>query len=278
MRPSSVVVDGTLGLGGHAEAILERLGPEGRLIGFDKDPAAIEKARERLNRFGKRLMIIRDDFKNMAGRLRESGTGSVDGVLLDLGVSSMQLADGARGFSFLKDGPLDMRMDPQNPRSAADIVNRSQERELTKILWDFGEERYARRIAERIVSERSKTKISTTGQLERAIFHAVPKAARYGRVHPATRSFQALRIVVNDELGSLKAFLSAAVSHLSTGGRAVIISFHSLEDRIVKRAFREWEAQRLGRALTKKPVVPGRRETNENPRSRSAKLRAFVKE
>lgn len=277
IQKPAVIVDGTLGSGGHAEEILRRLGPKGKLIGFDKDPEAVREAAERLERFGEQAMIIRDDFKNIARRLSQANVHSADGVLLDLGVSSMQLDREQRGFSFSKNGPLDMRMDPQSALSATEIVNHYPEKELADIFWNFGQERHSRRIASRIVRERSRKKILTTAALEQVIFHSVPRTYRYGRIHPATRSFQALRIVVNDELGSLQRFLSEVVSLLKPRGRVVIISFHSLEDRLVKQAFREFERQGLGQVLTKKPVVAGEPEIQENPRARSAKLRVFEK-
>lgn len=276
-KEGSVIVDGTLGAGGHAEAILEKLGTRGRLVGFDKDPAALDAVAARLKKFGEQALMIQDDFKNIQNRLQEAGIASVDGILLDLGISSVQLDDESRGFSFSKKGPLDMRMNPKNPLSAKEVVNRTGERELADLLWQYGEERFARRIADRIVRERSKKTIETTEALEDIIFRAVPASHRHGRIHPATRSFQALRIVVNDELGSLKAFLSVVISTLASGGRVVIISFHSLEDRAVKLAFRDFEKKLWGRVLTKKPVTPGESEEAENPRSRSAKLRAFEK-
>lgn len=271
------MVDGTLGLGGHAEAILERMGPNGRLIGLDKDPEAVREASKRLERFGKQTMLICDDFKNTAKYLSAAELGSVQGVLLDLGVSSMQLDNPGRGFSFSKNGPLDMRMSASNPLSAEAVIHSYSEKELADIFWHYGEERYARRIAERIVRERAVKRIATTAELEQIVFRAVPKTYRYGRIHPATRTFQALRIFVNDELGSLRSFLSEVLSWLKPGGRAVILSFHSLEDRLVKQSFREFGRQGLGRVLTKKPVVPGEAEIEQNPRARSAKLRVFEK-
>jgi 16S rRNA (cytosine1402-N4)-methyltransferase len=190
----------------------------------------------------------------------------------------MQLDREERGFSFSKNGPLDMRMDAQAALTAKDIVNQYSEKELSDIIWSFGEERLSRRIASRIVQERSRKKILTTSELEQVIFHSVPKSYRYGRIHPATRTFQALRIAVNDELGALKTFLSGVISILKPGGRAVIISFHSLEDRMVKLAFREFEKSDAGSVLTKKPVTASEAEIEDNPRARSAKLRAFEKD
>lgn len=273
--PGKIMVDGTLGAGGHAEAILERILPGGLLIGFDKDPEALARAKQVLARFGDRAMILHEDFRNVAGRLKALQKEKVQGMLLDLGVSSMQLDSLERGFSFKQNGPLDMRMNPQEPLTAKEIVNRYSEKELLEILWTYGEERFARRIVERIVRERSKCPIETTGELEAIIFQVVPKSYRYGRIHPATRTFQALRIAVNHETEVLEAFLESVLEILDVKARLVIISFHSLEDRAVKRAFRRFEKEKAGRILTKKPVVPNDAEVSDNPRARSAKLRAF---
>lgn len=274
-RLSGVYVDGTLGLGGHAALILERLGPDGKLVGFDKDAAALEEAGKALAVYGERVMLIHDDFKNMAHKFAGLGIGRADGVLLDLGVSSMQIDQPERGFSFRFDGPLDMRMDASRGLTAADIVNEWPQKELEKIIFEYGEERFGRRIAERIERERSGRRIETTGQLAAIIASAVPAAYRHGRIHPATRTFQALRIVVNGEMESLRVFLETALDTLADGGRLVIISFHSLEDRIVKNVFREWKQGEKGTVLTKKPVIATEAEIFTNPRSRSAKLRAF---
>lgn len=220
-------------------------------------------------------MIIKDDFKNIAGRLKEAGVSGVNGMLLDLGVSSMQLDEAGRGFSFKGDGPLDMRMDPEAALTAKQIVNTTPKNELRDLLGTLGQERYAGRIAERIFQARCKRRIETTGELASIIAGAVPRNYRYGRIHPATRSFQALRITVNREIETLEIFLSQAAGCLAAGGRLVIISFHSLEDRLVKNAFKKWQAEGLGRILTKKPVVASEEETLANPRARSAKMRVF---
>ncbi len=273
--PGETAVDGTLGLGGHAALILERLGPSGRLIGFDKDPHALVEAAHFLARYGDKVMTLHDDFRNIAGRLRELGIQSADAVLLDLGVSSPQIDRPERGFSFSQEGPLDMRMDPGAGLSAREIVNRWPAQEITRILFEYGQERYARRIAERIVRERSVRPIERTTDLAAVVSAAVPAAYRHGRIHPATRAFQAFRIATNDELGSLEAFLAAAPGLLAPGARLAVISFHSLEDRLVKHAFRDWAKRGLGEVLTKKPVEASAEETAANPRSRSAKLRAF---
>lgn len=269
------MVDGTLGAAGHARAILERLGARGRLIGFDKDPLALEEAGKILACFGEKVVWIQDDFRNLAVELRQRQIRGVDGLLLDLGVSSMQLDHPGRGFSFQIEGPLDMRMNPAQALTAREIVNTYPKNRLQEILWNYGEERFARRIAERIVDTRSKRRIETTTELESIIYQAVPVFYRHGRIHPATRSFQALRVAVNDEVRALQELLDQAVALLNSRGRMVVISFHSLEDREVKTAFRRFSKEEKGRILTKKPVTPSQREIDENPRSRSAKLRAF---
>lgn len=271
------LVDGTLGLGGHAERLLERLGQDGVLIGVDKDEAALTEARKRLERFGDRLMIIHDDFRNIAKRLREMGKAGVDGLLLDLGVSSLQLDAPEKGFSFRAAGPLDMRMDQRQRLTAKDIVNTYPPADLEKILYEYGEERFARRIVSRIVETRAAKPFESTADLEALIFHTMPRSQRYGRIHPATRTFQALRIAVNDEIGALEDLLSQALSILREGGKAAVISFHSLEDRLVKNAFRSWHQEGFGKVLTKKPVRPAEAEIARNPRARSAKLRVFEK-
>jgi len=268
-RPGKLVVDATVGTGGHAEAILER-GAE--LIGIDRDPLALEVARERLSRFGKRFLLIQDNFRHLVQILRDHGVQEVDGVLFDLGMSSFQLEDPKRGFSFLKEGPLDMRMDPSQDLTAYEIVNRWSERDIARILREYGEERYARRIARTIVKSRP---IETTTQLARIVARCYPPG--YHRIHPATRTFQALRIAVNDELNALREGLLAAIKVLRPGGVVVAISFHSLEDRIVKRTFRQrWIAGEV-EILTKKPLTPTAEEVEKNPRSRSAKFRAARK-
>ena len=276
-KSGAVIVDGTLGAGGHAEAILGKLGSSGRLIGFDKDPEALSEAWSRLGSFGGKAMIVRDDFRNIGTQLKKMQIESVDGALLDLGVSSMQLGQAERGFSFQSEGPLDMRMDPSGALTAKELINTYPKNRLQEILWGYGEERFARRIAERIAETRSKRRIETTAELASIISQAVPRFYRQGRIHPATRSFQAIRIAVNDELGALRDFLSSIVQVLRPQGRVVIISFHSLEDREVKIAFREFSREKKGRVLTKKPVGSSAQEMRDNPRSRSAKLRAFEK-
>jgi 16S rRNA (cytosine1402-N4)-methyltransferase len=275
-QPGGLMVDGTLGGCGHAINLLKRLGPEGRLIGFDKDPEAVREARKTLKDFGDRVMIFHEDFKNIASRL-EFLHVKADGVLLDLGVSSPQFDRAERGFSFKLKGPLDMRMNPEELLTAKEVVNRYSEKELADVFWNFGEERYSRRIAERIVEARDIRSIESTAELESIIWQAVPATYRHGRIHPATRVFQALRIEVNKEIEALEIFLSSFLDVVETNGRVVIISFHSLEDRLVKTFFRDYARQKKGEVLTKKPVVPQIKEIQENPRSRSAKLRVFQK-
>jgi 16S rRNA (cytosine1402-N4)-methyltransferase len=269
-------VDGTLGLGGHAKRWLESTGPDGQVVGFDRDPEALLEARRVLKDYGDRAVIIHDDYRYCARHLAERRIVRVDALLLDLGVSSPQLDRAERGFSFRGTGPLDMRLDPsEDTPNAETIVNEATEEELCGIFWKYGEERFARRIAKRLVEARSKKRLTSTRDLENVIFHATPKASRFGRIHPATRCFQALRIAVNRELESLEAFLPQAPDLLEPDGRFAAITFHSLEDRLVKRAFREFEKQAAGRVLTRKPVTPSAEEKARNPRSRSAKLRVF---
>lgn len=276
-KPGDVMVDGTLGRAGHAQKILERIGPEGRLIGFDKDPQAIAAAGEVLGDFGERVMIFHDDFKNINSRLESLEHLKAQGVLLDLGVSSPQLDEAERGFSFKTDGPLDMRMNPDESLTAREVINTYSEKELSDVFWKYGEERFSRRIAKRIVEARKRARIHRTSELESVIWQSVPASYRYGRIHPATRIFQALRIEVNQEIRSLAVFLSCILDALAPSGRLVIVSFHSLEDRVVKNSFREFAKNGKGIVLTKKPVIAAFDEIQENPRSRSAKLRAFQK-
>ncbi len=264
--PGKLIVDATVGTGGHAEAILER---GARLIGIDRDPSALDLARRRLARFEGRCRLVQGNFRDLEGILAGLDAGPVDGVLFDLGVSSAQLGDAGRGFSFLKEGPLDMRMDPSQPLTAHEIVNRWPEWEIARILREYGEERYARRIARAIVRARP---IETTTELAEVVARCYPPGRH--RIHPATRTFQALRIAVNDELSALREGLLAAIRALRPGGTVVTISFHSLEDRIVKRTLRQrWIAGEV-EILTKKPLVPSAEEVARNPRARSAKLRA----
>ena len=271
-------IDATLGLGGHSWEIAKRLGAAGRLIGFDKDPAALERARERLmspptewESEWPSIELVHASFAEVAQHV---AAGSADGLLADLGVSSMQLEDAARGFSFQAEGPLDMRMNPQAGLTAEQVVNRFDERKLADAIYEFGEERRSRRIARAIVRARP---VTTTAQLARVISAAArPMNQAERRIHPATRTFQALRILVNRELEDLQALLraEAAPRVLRAGGRLVVISFHSLEDRIVKDGLRDGARDGIYRLLTKKPVTADAPEIDRNPRSRSAKLRA----
>ena len=267
-QPGGRFIDATLGAGGHAAAIQERTAPDGRLLGIDQDAAALELVRETLAPWTDRTVIIRTNFSEVAQAARAEGFLGVDGVIADLGVSSMMLDEADRGFSFRMDGPLDMRMDRRQRTSAADLVNTGTERQLADTIYRLGGERRSRPIARSIFRSRPH---ETTGDLVRAI-EAVSGRPRFGRIHPATRTFMALRIAVNQELESLEGFLDGVIETLRSGGRLVVISFHSLEDRIVKHRMRE-----LGRVLTKKVVRASESERHRNPRARSAKLRALEK-
>jgi 16S rRNA (cytosine1402-N4)-methyltransferase len=293
LRPGATCVDGTLGLGGHSLAILERIGPQGRLIGLDRDPEALRRAEARLREACERwgwsacpLTLVHSDFRFLRSALHQAGVERIDGLLLDLGVSSMQLDLPERGFSFRESGPLDLRMDPGVEETAADLVNHLPESELARILWELGEERYSRRIARRIVERRP---LRTTQDLVDAVWGAYPPGERHGRLHPATRTFQALRIAVNRELEAIEPALMSAVEHLAPGGRIVVLAYHSLEDRRVKRTFEYLSgrcrcppeipvcacgATERVRILTRKPVEPSSGEVERNPRARSARLRA----
>ena len=280
VRRGGTYIDATVGLGGHSYEIAKRLGAPGHLIGLDKDPAALERAGFRLRASGfgeseqQQVDWPRVELKqaSFAGLAEVRGLRA-DGLLADIGVSSLQLDDAARGFSFQADGPLDMRMDPQSERTAEQVVNHLDERQLADVIYEFGEERRSRRIARAIVRSRP---IRSTAHLAEIISAAArPMNSEQRRIHPATRTFQALRIFVNRELDDLKALLEAAPRILKPGGRVVVISFHSLEDRIVKDAFREGATKdKYFRVLTKKPVIASEEESNRNPRARSAKLRA----
>jgi 16S rRNA (cytosine1402-N4)-methyltransferase len=266
-------IDATVGLGGHSLEIAKRLGGQGRLIGFDRDPAALEIAQERLKGAGEdwpETELIHGSFAELANGQRPK---SIDGILADIGISSLQLNTAARGFSFQAEGPLDMRMNPQAEVTAEQVVNQEDEVTLANLIYEFGEERRSRRIARAIVRSRP---ISTTAQLA-AVISAAARSMKHERIHPATRTFQALRIFVNRELDELTGLLKVAPQLLKPGGRLVIISFHSLEDRIVKDAFREGVKQGIYRGLTKKPLTAGEEEVDRNPRARSAKLRAAEK-
>ncbi len=268
IRREGAYVDATVGLGGHAEAIVRELGPRGRLIGIDRDEEAIREAASRLA--DSRVTLVRGDFSDMEEMVRAQGILHADGILFDLGISSAQLRTPERGFSFASDAPLDMRMDKSQPLTARDIVNRYPEEELERLLREYGEERHARRIAAAIKRQRAKKPIETCAELAR-IVEQVYRVR--GRIHPATKTFQALRIAVNRELDELREALSASVTLLARGGRLCVISYHSLEDRIVKHCFADQARKGLFSVLTKKPITPRPDELRGNPSSRSAKLR-----
>jgi 16S rRNA (cytosine1402-N4)-methyltransferase len=284
--PGKRFIDATVGGGGHAWGILDASSPDGQLLGVDADPEALQMARDRLAAFGSRVTLVQGNFVRLEEIARQSGVYPVHGVLFDLGISSIQLSVAARGFSLQRDGPLDMRMDPNQERTAADLVNDLPAGELADLLWRYGEERYARRIARAIAAARPLT---TTGELARLVARTV---GRRERIHPATRTFQALRIAVNGELDALEAVLPQAVRALAPGGRLVVIAFHSLEDRLVKTFFRQEARDCICppqvpvcscgheaslQIVTRRPVVPSATEEARNPRSRSAKLRVAEK-
>ncbi|HIJ79356.1 MAG: 16S rRNA (cytosine(1402)-N(4))-methyltransferase RsmH [Desulfobulbaceae bacterium] len=265
-----VYVDCNLGLGGHTEGILAQCGPSGRVIGFDWDASALALARQRLAPFGDRVHFVHQNFASVRESLMEIGVQGIDGLLLDLGLSSLQLDDSGRGFSFKGSEPLDMRMDERIGLTAAELINRASEDDLADIFYYYGEERQARRIAAWIVEERKKDVIATTDQLVDIVYHAVPRRFHPKKIHVATKVFQALRIAVNRELENLKKVLEDGAALLKPGAKFCVISFHSLEDRMVKQAFRDNSSLRV---LTAKPVLPGAEECQRNPRARSAKLR-----
>ena len=290
IRPDGIYADGTLGGGGHASEVAARLTEGGRLIGIDQDADAIAAATERLKPFGDRVTIVRDNYVNMKHVLADLGIEAVDGICLDLGVSSYQLDTAERGFSYMEDAPLDMRMDRRGDRTAADLVNECSEQELFRIIRDYGEDRFAKNIAKHIVKARERKAIRTTGELADIIRGAIPMKIQVTGGHPAMRTFQALRIALNGELQVLEDSIDEMIGLLKPGGRICIITFHSLEDRIVKNGFRRNESpctcppgfpvcvcgkKSRGTVITKKPILPTEEETEENPRSRSAKLRIF---
>ena len=263
-------VDATLGGGGHASEILKRTAPDAVLIGMEWDEDALSEAARALKPFGGRVKIFRENFIHLPDLMEEE---SVDGILFDLGLSSIQLEKEGRGFSFRGESPLDMRMDQRMDQTAADLVNHLSSEELESIISHYGEERWAKRIAKAIVQEREREPIRTTGTLSQVVYRAIPKRFHSRRIDPATRTFQALRIKVNGELENLRKILDTGWKILKRGGRICVISFHSLEDRMVKEAFRRLEKEGEVRVLTKKPVTPSEEEQKRNPRSRSAKLR-----
>ena len=279
LRPHSggVYVDCTVGYCGHALQVLEACQPQGRILGIDRDAQAIKTARQQLLGFGERAMLVNARFVELKQILAERGVPRVDGILFDLGVSSPQLDDASRGFSFRLEGPLDMRMDQSRGQTAADIVNGFDEASLADLIYRFGEERYSRRIARAIVAARGHHALTSTRELVSVIESSVPGYYRRGRIHCATRTFQALRIAVNEELSQLEPSFRDAADALVPGARLCVISFHSLEDRIVKQTFRALASHDSGefQILTKRPQVPSDNERNCNPRSRSAKLRVI---
>ena len=273
VRPGGTYVDATLGLAGHATAIARQLGPQGTLIGFDRDPDALALATERLEslrgELGSNMPQVRLVARAFSTAAEEIAPGTLDGLLADVGVSSLQLDTANRGFSFRHDAPLDMRMDTRSGETAGQVVNQADEEELANLIYEFGEERRSRRIARAIVRARP---ISTTAELARVVSAAAP-SMKSDKIHPATRTFQALRIRVNDELGEIRSLLGSAPSLLKPGGRLAVISFHSLEDRLVKDAMRAGAQEGIWELITRKPAVAGEDEIRRNPRSRSAKLR-----
>lgn len=277
LKPGSTVLDATLGAGGHARMILERIIPGGRLIGIDQDPDAIERSMGELKEFKGSLMLSRGNFRDLDRIASRSGADKLQAAIFDIGVSSFQFDEPGRGFSIRTDAPLDMRMDPASSPTAADIVNKTRESELADIIWRYGEERYSRKIARFIVEGRLKRPIETTGELAAIIHRAVGGRYRKQRIDPATRTFQAIRIAVNDELAALEEGLKKAVSLLAPGGRVAVIAFHSLEDRIVKNIFRAFAKDGVLRLITKKPLRPSQAEIGSNPRARSARLRVAEK-
>ncbi len=265
-----IYMDGTLGLGGHTREILKRSAPAGRVVAFEWDEQAIEASRKNIAEYESRLTIIRRNFAEIEVGLAEAGYVEVNGILIDVGLSSLQLDIGERGFSFQKDEPLDMRMDQRREKTAETILDTASEKELADIFFYYGEEKQSRRIAARIVEERRQGGVKTSGQLAELVARAIPRRFHPPKIHVATRVFQALRIAVNEELSNLSVILDKAADHLSAGGRFCVISFHSLEDRIVKKKF---AANDRFTVLTKKPITPSDQEVNANRRSRSARLR-----
>lgn len=291
-KSGGIYIDGTLGLGGHTSEVLKRSYPDGRVIGIDRDTEALKIASVRLQEFGDRVDLMHGNFSEMGRIAEELGIKEVDGILLDIGVSSLQIDTDIRGFSFLRDAPLDMRMDTTGGITTADIVNNYSVEELQEILWKFGEEGYARRIVREIIKSREIAMIATTRELAQIVERSIPRKDWPREIHPATKTFQALRIAVNDELGSLERGLDDGIGLLKAGGRFCVISFHSLEDRIVKNRFRNWETPcicppslpicgcgkvKVARVLTKKAIKAAEDEIRANPRARSARLRVAEK-
>ncbi len=276
-EPGDVIVDATLGAGGHAAKILERIVPGGSVIAFDRDPEAINRSREILAGSDKDITYINEDFRGLKKTASAMALEGIDGAVFDLGMSSYQVDDPERGFSFLRDGPLDMRFDPRAVLPASEVVNGYGEDVLAGIISEYGEERYAQAVARAIIKARRTSGINTTGELAVIIKEAIGYRYRSQKLHPACRTFQALRMYVNDEMGAIDSGVRGAVSLLKRGGRICVISFHSIEDRAIKNIFKTAAKEGNMKILTKKPVRPSREETRSNPRSRSAKLRAAEK-
>ncbi|QZY57190.1 16S rRNA (cytosine(1402)-N(4))-methyltransferase RsmH [Crassaminicella profunda] len=292
IKPNGIYVDGTLGGGGHSSKICESLGRDGLLIGVDQDQDALDAAKRRLEKYENQKIFVHSNFSNIKNVLTELNIDAIDGVVLDLGVSSYQLDEGSRGFSYMQDAPLDMRMDRTKNFTASDVINGYSEEELTRIIKMYGEERWAKRIAQFIVQERNEKSIDTTGELVEIIKSAIPAAARRDGPHPAKRTFQAIRIEVNNELGIIEQTIRDVSEKLNPGGRISIITFHSLEDRIVKNTFKDLSTackcppelpicmcggKAVLKRITRKPIIPSDKEIEMNPRSRSAKLRVAEK-
>ena len=273
LRPGSIVVDATIGTAGHSLEILKRILPGGLLIGIDKDNETLSISKERLSEFRDRLILIRDDFRNIDNIARNLKLERVDGILFDLGISRFQLDNPERGFSFSNEGPLDMRMDRESFISAYDLVNNLNSEEISSILWSYGQEPWHNRIANRVVEERRKFPIASTRQLSNIVVNSIPYKARHKKIHAATKTFQALRIAVNRELEAEEEALKKSVGLLNRGGRICVLSFHSLEDRLVKVNFKNFSNNGELKIITPKPLVPSEGEKSINPMSRSAKLR-----
>lgn len=277
LAPQNIIVDATVGGGGHAIEIVKKIAPNGLLIGIDKDNEALDIASRRLEPYRDLVKLINKDFRYTTEILSNMGVDKIDGILFDLGISSIQMERPERGFSIKNNGPLDMRMDMSLDVTAQKLVNRLREDELSEIIKNFGEERFHKRIARNIVNTRVKKPITTTFELAQIVVHSMPAGYRYQKIHPATRTFQAIRIMVNNELDSLKEALLEMPSILKKGARVCVISFHSLEDRIVKNVFKDFHKQGVLKIVTKKPVIAQEEEVLENPRARSAKLRVAEK-
>lgn len=292
IKPEGIYVDGTLGGAGHASKVCEHLSPKGRMIGIDQDEDAIAASTKRLESFGDIVTIVRSNYSDMVNVLHTLGIDKVDGITLDLGVSSFQFDTADRGFSYRFDAPLDMRMDNRQKLSAETVVNEYEEMELFRIIREYGEDKFAKNIAKHIVMERAKERITSTGRLAEIISQAIPMKVRKQGGHPAKKTFQAIRIEVNRELEVLQETINDMIGLLNPGGRLCIITFHSLEDRIVKKAFKQAESpctcppsfpvcvcgrESLGKMVSRKPIVPSQEEMRDNPRSKSAKLRVFCR-